>query len=108
LQYLVFSLIPFFLLGINTLFNLRDRVANVMIWTAATMLLIQVLLMRWNVVVGGQMVSKSMRGFSSYFPGFWEKEGLAVAVVIFTLPFVILWVFHKVVPLFPNVDGRRR
>jgi len=104
LQYLVFSLVPFILLGINSLFTLRDRLANVMIWIAAMMLLVQVLLMRWNVVVGGQLVSKSMRGFTSYFPGVWEKEGLAVALVIFTLPFGILWLFHKIVPLFPDVE----
>ncbi|MBC8423906.1 polysulfide reductase NrfD [bacterium] len=106
LQYLVFSLIPFFLLGINSLFNLRDRVANAMVWTAATMLLVQVLLMRWNVVVGGQLVSKSMRGFTDYFPGLWEKEGVAVAALIFTLPFGILWVFNKIVPLFPDAVPR--
>ena len=102
LQYLVFSLIPFLLLGINALFDLRDRVATVLLGTAATMLLVQVLLMRWNVVIGGQMVSKSMRGFTSYFPGMWEKEGLVVAAAIFTLPFFILWAFHKVIPLFPD------
>jgi Ni/Fe-hydrogenase subunit HybB-like protein len=102
LQFFVFSLVPFLLLGINALFSLRDRVANVMIWIAATMLLVQVLLMRWNVVIGGQMISKSMRGFTSYLPGLWEKEGIAVAVVIFTLPFFILWGFHKIVPLFPD------
>jgi Ni/Fe-hydrogenase subunit HybB-like protein len=108
LQYMVFSLIPFLLLGVNALFKLRDRVANAMIWTAATMLLVQVLLMRWNVVVGGQMLSKSMRGFTSYFPGVWEKEGLVVAAVIFTLPFFILWGFNKIVPLFPEVESRRK
>lgn len=102
LQFGVFSLIPFLLLAVHALFGLRDRLANAMIWTAATMLLVQVLLMRWNVVVGGQMVSKSMRGFTSYFPGVWEKEGLAVAAAIFTLPFLILWVFHKIIPLFPG------
>ena len=106
LQYLVFSLIPFFLLGVNALFKLRDGVAKVVIGTAATMLLVQVLLMRWNVVVGGQMVSKSMRGFTSYFPGLWEKEGLAVAIVIFTLPFGILCIFNKIVPLFPDAEKR--
>ncbi len=106
LQYLVFSLIPFFLLGINSLFNLRDRVTNAMVWTAATMLLVQVLLMRWNVVVGGQLLSKSMRGFTDYLPGLWEKEGIAMAVVIFTLPFGILWVFNKIVPLFPDAVPR--
>ena len=103
-QFFVFSLVPFFLLGINTLFSLRNRTANVVVWIASTMLLVQVLLMRWNVVIGGQMLSKSMRGFTSYLPGLWDKEGIAMAVVIFTLPFIILWMFNKVVPLFPEAE----
>jgi len=104
LQFGVFSLIPFLLLGANALFDFRKRAAHLMIWIASSMLLVQVLLMRWNVVVGGQMLSKSMRGFTSYFPGVWEKEGIAVAVVIFTLPFFILWGFHKIIPLFPEAE----
>ncbi len=106
LQFGVFSLIPFLLLAAHALLRLRDRVANVTIWIAATMLLVQVLLMRWNVVIGGQMISKSMRGFTSYFPGVWEKEGLAVAAIIFTLPFFILWGFHRIIPLFPGAIRR--
>jgi Ni/Fe-hydrogenase subunit HybB-like protein len=104
LQFLVFSLVPFFLLGINAIFKLGDRVSNLVTWVAATMLLAQVLLMRWNVVIGGQLVSKSMRGFTSYIPGLWEKEGLVAAAVVFTLPFVILYIFHRIVPLFPDVE----
>jgi Ni/Fe-hydrogenase subunit HybB-like protein len=103
LQFLVFSLIPFLLLGVAALFRLRDRVANAITWLAATMLLVQVLLMRWNVVIGGQLMSKSFRGFTSYFPGVWEKEGLLTAAAIFTLPFGILYLFHRIVPLFPGV-----
>jgi len=101
LQYLVFSLIPFFLLGINTLFRLRDRVSNVVLWVASVMLLAQVLLMRWNVVIGGQLFSKSHRGFTDYMPGWGTREGLIVAVIIFTIPFILLYVFHRIVPLFP-------
>jgi len=101
-QFLILSLVPFLLLGIAALFRLRDRLSNALTWIAATMLLGQVLLMRWNVVIGGQLVSKSMRGFTSYFPGLWEKEGLVTAAVIFTLPFGILYLFHRVVPLFPG------
>lgn len=101
-QFAIFSLIPFVMLAISALFPLREKVATALIWTAASMLLVQVLLMRWNVVIGGQLLSKSHRGFTSYFPGFWEKEGLAVAIVIFTAPFFLLWVFHKVIPLFPK------
>ena len=103
-QFFVFSLVPFFLLAVNTLFSLRNRTTNVVVWIASTMLLVQVLLMRWNVVIGGQMLSKSMRGFTSYLPGLWDKEGIAMAVVIFTLPFIILWMFNKVVPLFPEAE----
>ncbi len=100
LQFLVFSLVPFLLLGIVALLRLSDRAANRLSFIASTMLLLQVLLMRWNVVIGGQLLSKSMRGFTSYFPGIWEKEGLITAAVIFTLPFGLLYVFHRIVPLF--------
>jgi Ni/Fe-hydrogenase subunit HybB-like protein len=108
LQFGVFSLIPFFMLAITALFRLKDRVANVMIWVASSMLLVQVLLMRWNVVVGGQLLSKSLRGFTSYLPGLWEKEGLVVGAVVFTLPFIILYVFHRIISLFPEAEKRAK
>lgn len=106
LQFFVFSLIPFLLLTIANLARLKDRTANIMIWIASTMLLVQVLLMRWNVVIGGQLLSKSFRGFTSYFPGLWEKEGLVLAAVVFTAPFVLLYFFHKIIPLFPGVEKK--
>lgn len=100
LQFLVFSLVPFVLLALNSLFKFTARVSNAFVFVAACMLLIQVLLMRWNVVIGGQLVSKSMRGFTTYMPGIFEKEGIATAVVVFTAPFLILYLFHRLVPLF--------
>ena len=106
LQFFVLSLVPFLLLAIHALVKVSARVAHALIWLSATMLLGQVLLMRWNVVVGGQLVSKSMRGFTSYFPGWLEKEGLITAAVIFTMPFLILYLFHRVIPLFPDVERR--
>ncbi|MFH1807527.1 MAG: NrfD/PsrC family molybdoenzyme membrane anchor subunit [Pseudomonadota bacterium] len=105
-QFLIFSLIPFFLLAINAIFKISDRTSHVIVFISSTMLLMQVLLMRWNVVIGGQLVSKSMRGFTSYVPGIWEKEGLVTAAVIFTAPFMLLWVFNKIVPLFPGVEKK--
>ncbi len=107
LQFSVLSLVPFLLLGVTTLLPLRDSVHNALIWVSATMLLGQVLLMRWNVVIGGQLLSKSMRGFTSYLPGLWEKEGLIMAAVIFTLPFIILYVFHRIIPLFPDAAPKQ-
>ena len=104
LQFFVFSLIPFVMLAINALLRLKQSTAHVLIWLSSAMLLVQVLLMRWNVVIGGQLISKSMRGFTSYFPGIWEKEGIIAAGVLITLPFFILYFFHRVVSLFPNAE----
>ncbi len=104
LQFFICSLVPFFMLGITSLFKLSDRIAFKMIWVSSCLLLAQVLLMRWNVVIGGQLLSKSLRGFTSYMPGIWEKEGLITAGVILTLPFVILYVFHCIVSLFPDAE----
>ncbi len=102
LQFLVFAVIPFFLLAATAIFKIPTRWFYRLVWVASFMLLVQVLLMRWNVVIGGQLLSKSMRGFTSYFPDIWSHEGLLVAVSIFTVPFLILWLIHWVVPLFPK------
>ena len=56
--------------------------------------------MRWNVVIGGQMFSKSLRGFREHYtPDLFGKEGVAVAIIIFILPFIFMAIFNKVLPL---------
>jgi predicted membrane protein len=54
--------------------------------------------MRWNIVVGGQLFSKSLRGFTTYKIHFAGQEGLVVAVAISLVPFlilsVLLWLFN--------------
>ncbi|HEY3356541.1 MAG TPA: NrfD/PsrC family molybdoenzyme membrane anchor subunit [Polyangia bacterium] len=102
LQLLICSLVPFLLLGVNAVARVRQRVANAMIFVSAVLLLLQVLAMRWNVVIGGQLMSKSFRGYTSYVPGILDKEGLIVAVTIFTVPFLLLRLVDRIVPLFPG------
>ncbi len=95
------SLLPFLFLGANALFKLRPRVSNILVFSSAVLLLMQVLAMRWNVVIGGQLMSKSFRGYTTYFPSLMDKEGLVVAGIIFTVPFLLLRLIDWVVPLFP-------
>ena len=54
------------------------------------MTLIGILAMRWNVVIGGQLFSKSFLGYTTYKMGFATREGLLPAILIMMLPFVIL------------------
>jgi predicted membrane protein len=59
------------------------------------MILIGVLAMRWNVVIGGQLFSKSLRGVMGYKLEFTGVEGWLMGVVLLSLPFIILTVLVK-------------
>ena len=65
----------------------------------SVLILIQVLAMRWNVVIGGQLFSKSLRGFTTYTPTLLGKEGLVVALILFVLPFFTIYAFNLLLPL---------
>jgi predicted membrane protein len=66
-----------------------------MIFGSAAMILIGVLAMRWNVVIGGQLFSKSLRGVMGYKLEFAGVEGWLMGVVLLGLPFIILTVLVK-------------
>ncbi|MHC5115215.1 MAG: NrfD/PsrC family molybdoenzyme membrane anchor subunit [Planctomycetota bacterium] len=101
LQLLVCSLVPFVLLAGIVFLRLPPRWSNRLLFLSSALLLLQVILMRWNVVIGGQLVSKSYRGFTEYLPGLFSKEGILAAATILIVPFVLLWAFDKVFPFFP-------
>jgi Ni/Fe-hydrogenase subunit HybB-like protein len=96
------SLIPFILLAIVVLMRryLTSTLRNVITYIAAFILLIQVFAMRWNVVIGGQIFSKSGIGFrENYVPELGGREGVGLALVILIIPFVIMALFNRFLPL---------
>ncbi len=102
------SLIPMVLLAIVVLMKpyLTDHLRDVMAFLASIILLIQVFAMRWNVVIGGQIFSKSMSGFrENYVPKLFEKEGIAVALIILIVPFIIMAVFNRFLPLYEDSES---
>lgn len=97
------SLIPFIILMILVIMNkyLEDKALNLLSLFASILLLIQVFSMRWNVIVGGQLFSKSLKGFREHYtPEFWGREGLGMAIIVLIAPFVILLLFEYVLPTF--------
>ena len=107
LQMVVGGLIPFILLMVVVLMDryMDDRIRNTLTMVSSLLLLVQVLSMRWNVVIGGQMFSKSMRGFrETYVPGMFEKEGILAAVLIFVVPFLLLVVVERILPSFDHLN----
>jgi len=63
---------------------------------ASTLALVQVFMMRYNVVIGGQEISKTMRGYLEYHVPMWGMEGgvAAVSAILFSL--VLTYIFVRV------------
>jgi predicted membrane protein len=65
---------------------------------AGGLTLIGIFAMRWNVVIGGQLFSKSFLGYTSYKVQLGAREGLVSAVLLMLLPFAILLILVKLLP----------
>ncbi|MDD1649706.1 MAG: polysulfide reductase NrfD [Methylococcaceae bacterium] len=86
------TLVPLILLGVLQL--IRRKVPELarrrLYFASAALILIGVLAMRWNVVIGGQLFSKSLRGVMSYKMEFAGMEGWFMGALLLCLPFAIL------------------
>lgn len=109
-QMIIGGLIPIILLGIVVMMNayLHERLRNALAVASALLLLLQVFSMRWNVVIGGQLLSKSLRGLRSpYSPELFDREGVLVALALFITPFVLLFLFDRILPIYKAGEQER-
>jgi Ni/Fe-hydrogenase subunit HybB-like protein len=84
------TFVPIALLGLVQVVRLSDRARRRVYIVAGLLTLIGIFAMRWNVVIGGQLFSKSFLGYTSYKLEFATREGLLSAIVVMMLPFIIL------------------
>jgi Ni/Fe-hydrogenase subunit HybB-like protein len=102
IQIYIGTLAPILLLALTQLWKFSDVVRKRIYALAGTLTLIGIFAMRWNVVIGGQLFSKSFLGYTTYKVGFVAREGLLPAIVLAILPFAILWVLVKLLPPWPE------
>ncbi|HVM76520.1 MAG TPA: NrfD/PsrC family molybdoenzyme membrane anchor subunit [Candidatus Saccharimonadales bacterium] len=98
LQILLGTATPLVLLAATQLVRLSVAVRKRLYAIAGFSTLIGILAMRWNVVIGGQLFSKSFLGYTTYKMGFVTREGLGPAILLTLLPFVILYILIKLFP----------
>lgn len=98
LQILVGTLAPIILLGITQVTNLSAMVRRRVYILAGCLVQVGIFAMRWNVVIGGQLFSKSFLGYTTYKMSLITREGLFVAIALTILPLVILFVLLKLLP----------
>jgi Ni/Fe-hydrogenase subunit HybB-like protein len=113
LQIVIGTLVPLVLLGVTSPALRRGGVARgseelrrLIYLVTAVLVEIGIFSIRWNVVVGGQLFSKSLRGLTVYKVEVLGAEGVAITFGLLALPLVILWVLVKVLPPWPDVEAR--
>ena len=105
IQIYIGTLAPIGLLALTQLLKLGEKARKRIYALAGSLTLIGIFAMRWNVVIGGQLFSKSFLGYTTYKIGFVAKEGLLTAIVLTLLPFAILWVLVKLLPPWPDPES---
>jgi hypothetical protein len=98
LQIMIGTLLPLAMLAAVQLFRFSNRARQRMYGAAGVLTLIGIFAMRWNVVIGGQLFSKSFLGYTTYKMAFATKEGLLPALALMILPFVFLFVLIQLLP----------
>jgi len=112
MQYVTGPLVvPFFIvqLGIGAVTPIV--VVSYMIWrgttgkaliagitVSAALVLMSVMMMRWNVVIGGQEISKTGQGLLSYHMLIFHREGFLVAAALVAAPLALLAVLVRLLP----------
>jgi predicted membrane protein len=99
------SLIPLVLLSVLILIHIKDSWYTLIAGVTSAILLLQVFIMRWNVVIGGQLMSKSARGYVEFHPTWFGREGIIAVILVMTIPFVILFVLGKIFPFWSKDAG---
>jgi Ni/Fe-hydrogenase subunit HybB-like protein len=112
LQLVLGTLVPLTLLGLTSpalskesILKVPDELRRLIYLVCATLVQIGIFSIRWNVVIGGQLFSKSLRGLTVYKAELLGLEGLLMAGALLILPFIILWILVKILPPWPEAGA---
>ncbi len=101
-QIILGTVTPIALLALTQVLKLGEMARKRIYAVAGCLTMMGIFAMRWNVVIGGQLFSKSFLGYTTYKMALVTREGLLVAIVLTIMPFVILWVLVKLLPPWPE------
>ena len=102
LQICLGTLVPLVLLFLTQVVKFSEVVRKRIYVVCGSLILISVLAMRWNVVIGGQLFSKSFLGYTTYKMALVTREGLLVSIGLLILPLIFLWILIKLLPPWPD------
>ena len=112
LQVLLGTLLPLLALGLvcpafrsKGMLQVPDELRRMIYFGAAVLIQVGIFSTRWNVVIGGQLFSKSLRGLMVYKMELLGLEGLITSGVLLVLPFIILYVLIAILPPWQEAEA---
>ena len=98
LQILLGMLLPLVVMVVIKVFRLQEEVRKLLYFVCGLLIQLGIFSTRWNVVIGGQLFSKSFRGLTTYKMELMGMEGFLVALALLIIPFVILSFLINLLP----------
>ena len=98
IQVLLGMLLPLAIMICVKLFKFEEELRKLLYFVSVILIQLGIFATRWNVVIGGQMFSKSFRGLTAYKMELTGLEGLFVTLILLILPFIVLTILIKVLP----------
>ncbi|MBE0646600.1 MAG: polysulfide reductase NrfD [Bacteroidales bacterium] len=98
------TLVPLATLAVFQFYKPAVKIRRAIYFTISILVLFGIFFMRWNVVIGGQLFSKSFYGFTAYKNQFIGAEGYLMAWFWFLIPFAILAFLLWLLPPWKKVE----
>ena len=98
IQVLLGMLLPLGIMICIKLFRFDEELRKLLYFVSVILIQLGIFATRWNVVIGGQMFSKSFRGLTAYKMELTGFEGFFMTLVLLILPFIVLSILIKILP----------
>lgn len=90
MQWAIGTWIPLAVIGLFQFYKPSETIRKTAYLIVGIFVLVGIFFMRWNIVIGGQLFSKSLSGFTSFTAVYSGMEGYLMAAVWLILPLFIL------------------
>ncbi len=97
-QIMLGTILPLLMLAVSRYSRLPAELKRIVYVISAMLIQVGIFSTRWNVVIGGQLFSKSLRGLTAYKLEMGGQEGLLAAIGFLILPFLIFLLLIRILP----------
>ena len=105
IQVLLGMIVPLGILVAAKSLKFNEELRRLFYFASVILIQVGIFATRWNVVIGGQLFSKSFRGLTTYKMEVVGIEGLIAALALLIAPFIILAIFLRFFPAWDSAEA---